>query len=104
MIRALVIYCHPAPQGQTAAVRHRVLTPLAAAGDEVRLHDIYGERFDPVLTRAASEGYLDYPANTGPVEREVTDLRCSATADMDLRLLPVMAVGKSNCISGAPAR
>ena len=75
MIRALVIYCHPAPQGQTAAVRHRVLKRLATAGDEVPLHEIYGEKFDPVLTRAASEGYLECPANTGPVAREVTDLR-----------------------------
>ena len=52
-----------------------MLTRLANAEDEVRLHDLYGEGFDPVLTRAAPEAYLDYPANTGPVAREVTDLR-----------------------------
>ena len=52
-----------------------MLKRLATAGDEVPLHEIYGEKFDPVLTRAASEGYLECPANTGPVAREVTDLR-----------------------------
>lgn len=74
-MRALVVYCHPAPQSYTAAVRDLVLARLASAGAEVRLHDLYAEGFDPVLTRLAWEGYLDHPANADPVTREVADLR-----------------------------
>lgn len=73
-MRALVVYCHPSPQSFTAAVRDRVLARFANAGAEVRLHDLYEEGFDPVLTRAAWDGYLD-PATAAPVTREVADLR-----------------------------
>jgi len=73
-MRALVVYCHPSPHSFTAAVRDRVLARLVSAGAEVRLHDLYGEGFDPVLTRVAWEGYLD-PAQAAPVTREVADLR-----------------------------
>ncbi len=73
-MRALVIYCHPAPQSFTAAVRDQVLARLAAAGAEVRLHDLYARGFAPALTRAEWEGYADSPANRAPVAEEVADL------------------------------
>lgn len=73
-MRALVVYCHPAPDSFTAAVRDRVLDRLAAAGAEVRLHDLYHEGFQPVLTAAEWRGYLDSPANLAPVAREAADL------------------------------
>lgn len=73
-MRALVVYCHPAPDSFTAAVRDRVLDRLAAAGAEIRLHDLYAEGFQPVLTPAEWRGYLDSPANLAPVAREAADL------------------------------
>lgn len=78
-MRALVIYCHPSPESFTAAVRDRVLARLASAGAEVRLHDLYGEDFDPVLTRAAWDGYLEGPARAKDLGREVADLRWCET-------------------------
>jgi putative NADPH-quinone reductase len=62
-MRALVVYCHPTEGSFTAAVRERVLARLAAAGAEVRLVDLYAEGFQPVLTAAEWQGYLDAPAN-----------------------------------------
>lgn len=73
-MRALVIYCHPAPQSFSAAVRDVVLARLAAAGAEVRLHDLYARGFSPVLDRAEWEGYADPSANRAPVAEEVADL------------------------------
>ncbi len=73
-LRALVIHCHPDPASFTAAVRDRVLAQLAAAGAEVRMHDLYATGFAPVLSRAEWKGYLDSPANRVPVAGETEDL------------------------------
>ncbi len=75
MPRALVIHCHPDPDSFTAAIRDRVLARLAEAGAEVRLHDLYAEGFDPVLSRAEWRGYADSPANRAAVARQVADLQ-----------------------------
>ena len=74
MTRALVIHCHPREGSFTAAVRDVVLHRLATAGAEVRLTDLYAEGFDPVLTGADLERYLDAPANRAPVDRHCADL------------------------------
>ena len=74
MTRALVIYCHPREGSFSSAVRDVVLHRLAAAGAEVRLSDLYAEGFDPVLTGAELERYLDAPANRALVDRHCADL------------------------------
>lgn len=74
-MRALVVYCHPTPDSFNAAVRDLVLAKLAAAGAETRIHDLYGEGFQPILTAAEWQGYLRCPENCAPVSREVADLR-----------------------------
>jgi putative NADPH-quinone reductase len=74
-MRALVIYCHPKTNSFTAAVRDTVLARLAAAGAEIRSRDLYGEGFQPVLTGAEWDGYLDSPDNARPVARDVADLQ-----------------------------
>jgi NAD(P)H dehydrogenase (quinone) len=73
-MRALVVYCHPRGESFTAAVRDLVLDKLAAAGAEVRLRDLYAEGFQPILTSAEHEGYLDTPKNRVPVERDCCDI------------------------------
>ncbi|TVR50681.1 MAG: flavodoxin family protein [Rhodobacteraceae bacterium] len=73
-MRALVVYCHPDPASFTAAVRDTVLAQLQAAGAEIRLHDLYGTSFQPCLTQAEWQGYLDSPANRAPVADPATDL------------------------------
>ncbi len=74
-MRALVVYCHPTPHSFNAGVRDLVLAKLRAAGAEVRLHDLYGDGFQPILTPAEWQGYLDCSQNCTPVTREVADLR-----------------------------
>ena len=73
-MRALIIYCHPREGSFTAAVRDTVLERLRAAGAEVRVHDLYRDGFQPVLTSAEFMGYLDCPANQAPVADQVRDV------------------------------
>ncbi|MGR3434316.1 MAG: NAD(P)H-dependent oxidoreductase [Shimia sp.] len=73
-MRALVVHCHPREGSFACAVRDRVLDRLAAGGAETRLHDLYRDGFDPVLSDGEWTGYLDAPANRVPVERYVADL------------------------------
>lgn len=79
MTRALVIFCHPKPDSFTGAVRDVVLARLAAKGAEVRLIDLYARGFDPALSRAEWEGYLDTPANRVPVAEDVASLQWADT-------------------------
>ena len=73
-MKALVVYCHPHAASFTAAVRDTVLDKLRGAGAAVRVHDLYGEGFAPVLTEGEWTGYLDAPANRAPVARAVEDV------------------------------
>jgi len=73
-MKALVIHCHPRPGSFNAAIRDLVLAKLAAAGAEARLHDLYAEGFQPVLTGAEWSGYLTSPANRVPVEQYCADV------------------------------
>ncbi|WP_298917306.1 NAD(P)H-dependent oxidoreductase [uncultured Roseobacter sp.] len=74
MTRALVIYCHPREGSYTSAVRDVVLERLAFSGAEVRLRDLYGADFAPVLTAGEFETYADAATNRAPVERDVDDV------------------------------
>jgi NAD(P)H dehydrogenase (quinone) len=74
-MRALVVYCHPSPDSFNAAIRDLVLAKLQAAGAEVRLHDLYRDSFQPILSPSEWQGYLDCPANRAPVDAQVADLR-----------------------------
>lgn len=47
--KLLVVHCHPNPRSYTRAVCDAVLAGLADGRAEVRLTDLYAERFDPVL-------------------------------------------------------
>ncbi len=73
-MRALVVYCHPREGSFTSAVRDTVLERLSAAGAEVRLHDLYKEGFQPVLTTDEWTGYEECPANQDPVAEQVADI------------------------------
>ncbi|MEO1638089.1 MAG: NAD(P)H-dependent oxidoreductase [Pseudomonadota bacterium] len=73
-MRVLVVYCHPREGSFNAAVRDTVLERLKAAGAEVRLHDLYREGFQPVLTTEEWTGYEDCPKNQEPVADQVADV------------------------------
>lgn len=73
-MRALVVYCHPRDNSFSAAVRDTVLARLRAAGAEIRLHDLYAQGFDPVLSSDEHECYERAPENRSRVESECEDL------------------------------
>ncbi len=74
-MKALVVYCHPNPESFTAHLRDRVLASLTARGAEIRVRDLYGEGFDPVMDRAEREGYHTPGDNERPVASELADLK-----------------------------
>ena len=74
-MRALVVYCHPSPASFTAAVRDAVLKGLAVARHEVRIVDLYGEGFDPVLSRQERADYHTPGLNEAPVAEQLEALR-----------------------------
>lgn len=73
-MRILVVYCHPDPESFTAAVKDEAMRALAAAGHDARLVDLYGERFDPVMTREQRAAYHTRDANRAGVEAHLDHL------------------------------
>lgn len=51
-MRALVVYCHPKPDSLVGAARDRAIRGLESGGHEVRLTDLYADRFEPAMTAA----------------------------------------------------
>lgn len=74
-MRALVVYCHPDPGSFNAAIRDLICTRLQASGAETRLLDLYADGFQPLLSQAEWQAYLDPAQNTLPVARDVEALR-----------------------------
>jgi NAD(P)H dehydrogenase (quinone) len=60
-MRVLVVYCHPVPESFCAALRDAAVETLTARGDEVRLVDLYAEKFDPVMQPDERRLYNDGP-------------------------------------------
>ena len=79
MTRALIVYCHPSQGSFTAAVRDTVLARLHAKGAEVRVIDLYARAYDPTLSLAEWEGYLDSPRNRDAVAGDVAALQWADT-------------------------
>ena len=73
-MRALVVYCHPDPSSFNAAVLAVVERKLRQAGAELRIEDLYGARFDPVLSRRGLADYPDASRNRQPVESHVRNV------------------------------
>lgn len=67
-MKALVVYCHPDPDSYTAAVRSAVIGQLEHNGAEIRLIDLYGEGFNPLLSQAEWRGYENTDNNASGVE------------------------------------
>jgi len=73
-MRALVVYCHPDPESFNAAICDLVCARLTEAGAELRVLDLYARGFDGTLSKSEWRGYLDSPANRGPVEQDAAAL------------------------------
>jgi NAD(P)H dehydrogenase (quinone) len=73
-VRTLVVTCHPLPDSFTAAVAERAISTLRERGDELRVTDLYGERFDPLFTAAERERHLE-PGPDPAVAHHADDLK-----------------------------
>ena len=73
-MKALVVYCHPREGSFTAAVRDRVTRKLKERGADIRLADLYAKGFEPCLSAAEHEAYLDTPANRGQIANDADDI------------------------------
>lgn len=76
-MRTLVVFCHPDPGSFVAAVKERAVEVLRAAGDEVRVTDLYAEDFDPLFSADERARHLEVGAHP-TVAQHVVDLQwCS---------------------------
>lgn len=57
-MKSLVIYCHPDHDSFVAAAHQVVVDTLTAAGDDVRVTDLYADGFDPVFSSSEHERHL----------------------------------------------
>lgn len=62
-MKILVVYAHPLDDSFNAAIHRTVLDSLRAAGHEVDDLDLYGEDFNPVLSREERQNYHDESLN-----------------------------------------
>lgn len=74
-MKALVVFCHPNPESFCAHLRDQVIEGLHERGAEVRLSDLYGKGFDPVMTCQERLGYHTEGDNERPVAEELALLR-----------------------------
>lgn len=66
-MRILVLYAHPNPDSFGAAMHEAVVAGLRRGGHEVDDCDLYGEGFDPILSREERVGYHDLDNNRSNV-------------------------------------
>lgn len=59
--RTLVVFCHPVRESFMGAAFDTAVAALRGRGDDVRMIDLYGDGFDPVLSREAWRAHLGPP-------------------------------------------
>jgi NAD(P)H dehydrogenase (quinone) len=96
-MRALVVYCHPVPDSFCAAVRDAAVETLTARGAEVRLVDLYAERFDPVMPEAERRTYNDRAPVDPKLAPHIENLRW---ADSILCIYPTWWYGMPAMMKG----
>jgi NAD(P)H dehydrogenase (quinone) len=57
-MKLLVVFSHPSIESYGAAIYRNAVETLSSKGHEVRCHDLYREKFDPVLSTEEWEDYL----------------------------------------------
>src|SRR5579862_8851933 len=62
-MRVLVVYAHPLETSFVASLRDRVVETLRLRQHQVDDLDLYGEEFNPVMSRQTYVHYLDPTAN-----------------------------------------
>jgi NAD(P)H dehydrogenase (quinone) len=74
-MRVLLVYCHPCNDSFTAAVRDAAADGLREDGHELRICDLYGEGFDPVMRASERQSYHEPTVNEQPVAAHLEALR-----------------------------
>jgi putative NADPH-quinone reductase len=49
-VRVYIVYCHPDPDSFTAAIRDRAVAALQQSGHELRVSDLYADKFEPSMS------------------------------------------------------
>lgn len=74
-VRVLLVYCHPSSKSFTSGVRDEALRGLASGGHEVRVIDLYGEGFNPVLSDEQWQAYETAGADAFGIGPHIERLR-----------------------------
>ena len=74
-MRILLVLVHPQPESFAHAVQERASTGLQRAGHEVRLLDLYGIGFDPVMSETDRRDYHTPGLNEVRVADQLAHLR-----------------------------
>ena len=74
-MRILLVLAHPQRESFAHAVQQRARAGLERAGHEVRLLDLYGIGFDPVMSEADRRDYHTPGLNEVPVADQLAHLR-----------------------------
>lgn len=96
-MRVLLLHAHPDPASFSAALYRLAQEELSAGGHEVDAVDLYAEGFDPVLSRAEWQAYVNVPANRAPVEAEAARLD---RAEAIVLVFPVWNFGPPAILKG----
>jgi NAD(P)H dehydrogenase (quinone) len=96
-LRVLVVFAHPLETSFVSALHARVVEVLRAGGHLVDDLDLYGEKFDPVMSPEGLRHYVDTSANTREVEGYVDRLRA---ADALVLIFPVWFDGLPAILQG----
>ncbi len=74
-MKTYLVYCHPDRDSFVAAARDCALAGLRAAGHDVRVTDLYEERFRPELSAWERTHHLDPPATKPEIAEHADNLR-----------------------------
>ncbi|MEP4030185.1 NAD(P)H-dependent oxidoreductase [Roseibium polysiphoniae] len=96
-MRVLVLFAHPVETSFGAALHQQVLSSLREAGHDVDDLDLYGDDFDPRLTREERLGYHELDTNTSSVAGYVERLQ---KADALVIVTPVWNFGYPAILKG----
>lgn len=77
-MKILLVYCHPRPDSFTAMVKDVAVESLQSAGHAVDVLDLYGERFDPVMSADERGLYHTCGTNREPVADHLARLKAAA--------------------------
>ena len=97
-MKILVVLAHPSERSLAYNLNRVIVESLLNGGHEVRNRDLYGEGFDPVLSRSEWEDYFNNPSRLAHVyARDVNDI---AWADALVLVFPTWAYGPPAILKG----